>query len=311
MTIERLRIATRKSPLALWQAEFVKSELIAHHPGLEVELVTMTTEGDRQLGQRLSAIGGKGLFIKELEKALLEQRADIAVHSMKDMTVELPEGFAIGAICARHNPCDALVSQRFNCFDDMPPGTIVGTASLRRQCIINYNYPDLEVRELRGNVNTRLAKLDAGEYDAIVLACAGLERLGMAERIAASLSDKTFLPAVGQGAVGIEYVEARSEIKALIEPLNDEETTICVTAERVMNRCLGGGCHVPIAGYAEMKGQELLMQGLVGLPNGAEVKYVSHVGSITDPEALGEHIANQLLELGAGELLQRVYDETQ
>ncbi len=259
-----LKIATRKSPLALWQAKHVKSKLESYHPDLKVELVEMTTKGDQILNSTLSKIGGKGLFIKELETGILQGKADIAVHSMKDVPYELPIDFEIGAILERENPFDAFVSNNFNTIDDLPYGARLGTCSMRRMVQLKSKRSDLIIIDLRGNVNTRLRKLDNGEYDAIILACAGLIRLGFEDRIKQQMSETTCLPAVGQGAVGIEIRANDKKIKELLAPLIDIETTIRVEAERAMNARLEGGCSVAIAGYSTINNNEIIITGLVG-----------------------------------------------
>lgn len=304
---DRIRIATRESPLALWQAEYVKARLEAEHPGLVVELVGMTTQGDRILGVPLAKIGGKGLFIKELEQAMLEGRADIAVHSMKDVPMQMPEGFALAAICERGDPRDAFVSNTVACLSDLPEGARVGTSSLRRQCQLRGWRADLEILDLRGNVNTRLAKLDQGEFDAIILACAGLIRLGMRDRIRESINPLQCLPAVGQGAVGIEVREGDTAMLELLKPLHHESTALCVRAERAMNRRLEGGCQVPIAGYAELDGDTLCLRALVGSVDGSRQIEETRSGPASDPEALGLAVAETLLADGAGEILAEVY----
>ncbi len=305
---EKITIVTRKSPLALWQADFVKQQLQNYHLNLNVEILGMTTEGDRLLGQRLAAVGGKGLFIKELERALLDGRGDIAVHSMKDLTVELPPQMAIGAICQRHAPQDAFVSERFQSLAEMPEGSRIGSASLRRQCLLRSNFPGLQVDDLRGNVNSRLKKLDEGKFDGILLAAAGLERLGLGHRITTRLSENLFLPAVGQGAVGIEYCEKNDAVKNLLKPLNDPLTAACVTAERSMNRYLEGGCHVPIGGFAQLKNDKLLLRGMVGQPDGKRVIWAEAKAALGEAEALGLTVAKRLHAQGASEILQSVYD---
>lgn len=306
-----VRIATRSSQLALWQAEFVADALKQAHPGLEVELVPMTSKGDQILDKPLAKVGGKGLFIKELEDGLLRGDADIAVHSMKDVPVEeeIPESLHVPVICPREDPRDAFVSNRFATFDALPQGAVVGTSSLRRQAQIMARRPDLEIKFLRGNVNTRLAKLDAGEYDAIILAAAGLKRLGFEERIREELAPELSLPAVGQGAVGIECRRDDAEINALIAVLNHAETALRVRAERAMNRRLQGGCQVPIAGYAEIAHGVILLRGLVGRPDGSEVIRGDISGRPEDGEELGAVLAEDLLSRGAGEILQAVYGE--
>ncbi len=302
-----LRIATRKSPLALWQAEHVRTRLEALHPGLVVELVTFTTQGDKILDTPLAKIGGKGLFVKELEVALLEGRADIAVHSMKDVPMEFPEGLGLVAIGEREDPTDAFVSGRHASLDALPAGAVVGTSSLRRQCQLRHRRPDLVIRDLRGNVNTRLAKLDAGDYDALILASAGLKRLGFHERIRTTLPPELSLPAVGQGALGIEARLDDARVAALVAPLNHAATHARVSAERAMNRRLQGGCQVPIAGYATLDGDTLSLRGLVGSVDGSEVLQDAVSGPAAEAEALGIALAERLLAAGAGRILQAVY----
>jgi hydroxymethylbilane synthase len=306
MSIEQLRIATRKSPLALWQAEHVRSRLQQLHPGLRVELVTMSTQGDRVLDSPLAKIGGKGLFVKELEQGMLAGQADIAVHSMKDVPAELPPGLEIGAILEREDPRDAFVSNRFGALAELPQGARVGTSSLRRQCQLRAVRPDLEILDLRGNVNTRLAKLDAGDYDAIVLASAGLKRLGMAERISRALEPEDMLPAIAQGVIGIECRSDDAEVKALIAPLNHAETGLRTQAERAMNAALAGGCQAPVAGFSTITGDSIELRGLVGWPDGSAI--VS--GEISGPAAaaarLGEQLATELLEQGARPILDEL-----
>jgi hydroxymethylbilane synthase len=309
--LKTLRIGTRKSPLALWQAHFIKSELEKRHADLECELVTMTTEGDRILDTPLAKVGGKGLFIKELEQALWDGRADIAVHSMKDVTVELPEGLHIPVICERELPWDAFVSNTYKSFDELPDGARVGTSSLRRQMLLSHARPDLEIISLRGNVNTRLAKLDAGDYDAIILAAAGLIRLEMEQRITETLSPDISLPAVGQGAVGIECREDDDETLALLLPLDHAPTHARVLAERAMNAALEGGCQVPIAGFAEIHEETLHMRGIVGSPDGKQMLRAEIAGHVRDAGKLGDELAHQLLEQGAGEILESVYKSQQ
>ena len=301
-----LKIATRKSPLALWQAEFVKSKLVGLYPDLKVELVTMITQGDKILDSPLSKIGGKNLFIKELEMGMMEGRADIAVHSMKDVPYELPEGFEIGAILERENPFDAFVSNNFNTIDDLPIGARVGSCSLRRIVQLKAIRPDLIILDLRGNVNTRLKKLDDGEYDAIILACAGLIRLGFEDRIKQHLNLKQSLPAVGQGALGIEIRANDHEINELIEPLTHNKTLTEVSAERAMNATLQGGCSVAIGAFAAINGSDLTLSGMVGNVNSGEILKVEGAGEIAQPEELGIKVANKLLSLGARELLTEV-----
>lgn len=302
-----LRIATRKSALALWQAEFVKAELERIHPSLAVELLPMTSRGDKILDVPLAKVGGKGLFVKELEHALLNHEADIAVHSMKDVPMDFPEGLGLSVICEREDPRDALVSNTYERFTDLPQGAIVGTSSLRRQCQLMAARPDLDIRFLRGNVNTRLAKLDAGEYDAIILASAGLIRLGMSERIRESLAPELSLPAGGQGAVGIECRTDDESTQALLAPLNHALTAECVIAERAMNRRLEGGCQVPIACYAIHRDGQLYLRGLVGEPNGSRIISDNISGQPDTAEAMGITLAEKLLAAGAGAILEAVY----
>ncbi|MBI2381932.1 MAG: hydroxymethylbilane synthase [Gammaproteobacteria bacterium] len=302
-----LRIATRKSPLALWQAEFVKSALMRAHPGLVVELVPMSTQGDKILDVPLAKVGGKGLFVKELEAALLEGRADLAVHSMKDVPVDFPAGLGIAVICEREDPLDAFVSNHYPSLDALPPGAVVGTSSLRRQLQLQARRPDLVLKDLRGNVGTRLAKLDAGEYAAIVLACAGLKRLGLESRIAERIAPELSLPAVGQGAVGIECRLDDARTLDFLKPLEHAETRIRVTAERALNARLAGGCQVPIASYAVLEHGELWLRGLVGKPDGSRVLRAEGRARPEEAEALGSAVAERLLADGAGEILQAVY----
>jgi len=304
---EIVRIATRRSPLALWQAEYVRSSLIALNPGIKVELVKMVTQGDKILDTPLAKVGGKGLFVKELEVGMLNGDADIAVHSMKDVPVEFPEGLHLGAICQREDPRDAFVSNEYSDIKQLPQGAIVGTSSLRRQCQLRSWRPDLQIKDLRGNVNTRLSKLDHSEYDAIILASAGLKRLGFAERISQYLDTSISLPAVGQGAVGIECRIDDERINKLIAPLNHEETQICVLAERAMNERLEGGCQVPIAGYAELEYGQLKMRGLVGRPDGKQVIRGHIEGSVKNAQQLGTLLADDLLARGAKDILREVY----
>lgn len=299
-----LKIATRKSPLAVWQAEFVRSQLQLYYPELDIELVKMSTQGDQMFNSPLSKIGGKSLFIKELEVGMLEGRADIAVHSMKDVPYELADEFEIGAILARENPFDAFVSNHFNEINDLPKGSRVGSCSLRRIVQLKAIRPDLAILDLRGNVNTRLMKLDKGEYDAIILACAGLIRLGFKDRIKQPLDAQTSLPAVGQGALGIENRKGDEVVRELIKPLIDSKTMTEVLAERAMNATLEGSCSVAIAGYAKTIGEELLLKGLVGNVESGSILRAESTGSTSQPKALGELVANQLLDIGAGKLLK-------
>ena len=295
-----ITIATRESPLALWQAHFVEAELKRHHPGIEVKLLGMTSRGDQLLDKPLYKVGGKGLFVKELETALLDERADIAVHSMKDVPMELPPGLTLGVICEREDPRDALVG--VTSFDDLPEGARLGTSSLRRSCQVMQRRPDLQIGFLRGNVNTRLAKLDAGEFDAIILACAGLKRLGFDDRIGAAIDEDFLLPAGGQGAVGIEYREADSRVAELLAPLAHEETSRRVIAERAVVKRLDGGCDVPIASFAVAEGDSLWLRARVGSPDGKTVIVSEARGS--EPEALGLEVANALIAKGAAQILK-------
>jgi hydroxymethylbilane synthase len=297
----QLRIATRKSPLALWQTEHVADRLRAAHPGLDVVLVPMSTRGDEVLDRSLAAIGGKGLFLKELEVAMQRGEADCAVHSLKDVPMVLEPGFAMPAILARADYADAFVSNRFENIEDLPDGAVVGTSSLRRQAQLRARRPDLDLRDLRGNVNTRLAKLDAGDYDAIVLACAGLSRLGFESRIRARLDAPDWLPAPAQGAIAIECRDDTPETFALLGALDDAATRECVEAERAMNRALHGSCHVPVAAFARRAGATLHLQGLVGSARDGLVVRAESTGS--DREALGVEVARQLLAQGAGDFI--------
>jgi len=302
-----LRIATRKSLLALWQAEFVKAELEKRNPDLTVELVTFTTQGDKILDTPLAKIGGKGLFVKELEVAMLDGRADIAVHSMKDVPMEFPEGLGLAVICEREDPRDAFVSNQYKSFADLPQGAHVGTSSLRRQCQILAARPDLKISSLRGNVQTRLGKLDAGEFDAIILASAGLKRLELEDRIAEAMDDTISLPAGGQGAVGIECRTDDERVMALLAPLNHAETAARVSAERALNKRLQGGCQVPIACYATLDGDSLYLRGLVGSDDGQTMIRTEITGPAANAEQLGTQAAEDLLAQGAGEILANVY----
>ncbi len=307
-----LTIATRKSPLALWQAEYVKARLEALHPELEVILLPMTSRGDHILDVPLAKVGGKGLFVKELEHALLTGEADIAVHSMKDVPMEFPDGLGLSVICEREDPRDAFVSHKYQCFSDLPEGAVVGTSSLRRQCQLLQQRPDITIKFLRGNVNTRLRKLDDGEYDAIILASAGLLRLEMDERITERLSPETCLPAGGQGAVGIECRSDDKEVQQWLAPLNDTTTHECVSAERAMNRRLEGGCQVPIACYAihdPKDPKQLWLRGLVGSPDGQTMLTEDISGLAQDAEAMGIELAERLLAQGADKILKAVYED--
>jgi hydroxymethylbilane synthase len=302
-----LRIATRKSPLALWQAEHVKARLQQAHPGLAVELVTMSTQGDKILDTPLAKIGGKGLFVKELEQGMLEGRADIAAHSIKDVPMEFPEGLYLSTILEREEPCDAFVSNNYDSLDELPQGAIVGTSSLRRRCQLLNRRPDLKIEDLRGNVNTRLSKLDDGQYDAIILACAGLIRLEMEDRIKQSISSELILPAVGQGAIGLEAREGDDETLALISVLDHETTRYRVLAERALNLGLNGGCQVPIACHATIDNDKLHLRALVGEPDGSNIVSGEIRGNKTDAEELGTELANELLGKGAKTILDKLY----
>lgn len=303
----RLTIATRKSPLALWQAHDVRDRLLRAHPGLEVELLTLSTQGDRILDTPLAKIGGKGLFVKELEHALLDGRADLAVHSIKDVPMAFPPGLMLATICAREDARDALVTHAGQGLDALAHGARVGTSSLRRQCQLRALRPDLQILDLRGNVNTRLAKLDAGEFDAILLACAGLIRLGFGERINTHLPTTTLLPAVGQGAVGIECRSDDRRLHELLAPLHDAATARCVAAERAMNERLAGGCQVPIAGHAIERDGELWLRGLVGAVDGSRILHAERRGTGDAPAALGIAVAEDLLAQGADDLLAALH----
>lgn len=311
MTSTRIRIATRQSRLALWQAQQVSDLLRAAHPGLKVELVAMVSRGDRLLDAPLAKIGGKGLFVKELENALLEGRADVAVHSMKDVPMDFPAGLSLPCICPRDDPSDAFVSNRYDDLRQLPRGALVGTSSLRRQAQLLAVRPDLEVRFLRGNVGTRLERLDAGLYDAVVLASAGLKRLGLAERIRAVLPPQICLPAAGQGAIGIECRDGDQDILTLLEPLQDTESTWRVLAERAMNRRLNGGCQVPIAGFAEIHQGQIWLRGLVGRPDGSLLLRAQGRAPWQEAESLGARVAEDLLAQGAQEILDSLSDATQ
>jgi len=302
-----LRLGTRKSQLALWQAHFVRDALERHHPGLKVELLTMTTEGDRILDRSLAAVGGKGLFIKELETGLLDGSTDIAVHSLKDVTATLPDGLCLAAYCEREDPRDGFVSNHFSTLASLPDGARVGTSSLRRQCLLRQAFPRLNIVSLRGNVNTRLAKLDAGEFDAIILAVAGIKRLGMESRIRERLDPAISLPAVGQGVVCIECREDDRDTRKLLAPLNHAPTQTCVSAERAMNLRLEGGCQVPIGGFAELQGDNLFLRGMVGEPDGSRLLRAEQRGPATHAEHIGHQLAQQLLAQGARGILDKVY----
>lgn len=314
--MQTLNIATRQSPLALWQAEYVKTKLEQLYPNLSVNLVPMVTKGDKILDTPLAKIGGKGLFVKELEQAMFDKRADIAVHSLKDVPMELPDGLVLGAYLTRHSPFDAFVSNHFASLDELPQGAKVGTSSLRRECQLRHYRPDLEIISLRGNVGTRLSKLDNGEYDAIILAQSGLERLGLNDRIRHSLDPKICLPAVGQGILAIECRDD-DELLALITPLNDALTELQARTERAMNRKLQGGCQVPIAGFATIKENSLSLEGRVGSIDGKQLLKISACADINNkqligfnPEAMGEKVADELLAQGADKILAEIYQSS-
>ncbi len=306
--LTELRIATRSSPLALWQAEEVARQLGDLYPQLRVTLVQMKTRGDKLLDAPLAKVGGKGLFVKELEVGMLEGRADIAVHSMKDVPVSFPEGLELGLIMEREDPRDAFVSNRYNSLDDMPQGSLVGTSSLRRQTQIRERYPHLKIDWLRGNVNTRLRKLDDGEFDAIILASAGLIRLGFHDRIKAPIEPEACLPAIGQGVLGIEIRSDDEAVRELLAPLGHTDTTTLVKAERALNKTLNGGCQVPIAGHAIFEGDEIYLRGLVGEPDGSLILRADVRGRGDQAEDLGIKLANELIAQGADRILARIQD---
>lgn len=306
--MQKIRIATRESPLALWQAEYVSSALRTHHPELQVELVPMTTKGDQILDSPLAKVGGKGLFVKELERAMLADKADIAVHSMKDVPMEFPEGLGLAVICEREDPSDAFVSNHHASLEALPEGSIVGTSSFRRQCQLKQARPDLDIRDLRGNVGTRLAKLDAGDYDAIILASAGLIRLALKERIRERLPFNVSLPAGGQGAVGIESRSEDLETLRLLQCLHHSETAARVTAERAVVNRLQGGCQVPIAAFAELRGETLNLSALVGSLDGQTVYRSERSAPVQEAEQLGVRVADELLQQGAAAILEALRD---
>lgn len=310
-TPKKLVIASRESMLAMWQAEHIKGRLKALYPDCEVEILGMTTRGDQILDRTLSKIGGKGLFIKELEQALQDGRADLAVHSIKDVPMELPEGFALAAIGERASPFDAFVSNQYARLEEMPEGTIVGTSSLRREAQLRAKFPHLTIQPLRGNVQTRLSKLDNGDYDAVILAAAGLQRLGLDGRIREILSPADSLPAAGQGALGIEIAARRTDLADILRPLNHEETAACVTAERALARALGGSCQVPLAAYCVMEDGLLTLNGLVGHPDGSVIIEASAQAPAAYADALGRAVAKRLADDGAEELIAAVLAEQQ
>ena len=304
--VERVVIATRRSRLALWQAEHVKQRLGELYPRLSVQLLPLSTRGDELLDARLDKAGGKGLFVKELEAAIADGRADLAVHSMKDVPVELPQGFVLAAITAREDPRDAFVSNRFATLAELPDGAVVGTSSLRRAAQIAEHRPRLQIRTLRGNLDTRLAKLDRGDYDAIVLATAGLLRLGLGARIRSMLEVGESLPAAGQGALGIECRGQDQALRDLVAPLADAATDACVRAERAVNRALGGNCAVPLGAHAEIDGPRLRLRALVASPDGRRVARADLTGQASEAERLGEQVAQLLRDQGAAQILARL-----
>jgi len=299
----KLVIASRESALAMWQAEHIQARLRLLYPQTAVSILGMTTQGDQILNVTLSKIGGKGLFVKELETALENGNADIAVHSLKDVPMNLPEGFTLACIGEREDPRDAFVSNSFDNLAALPAGSVVGTSSLRRESQLRARFPHLDIQPLRGNVQTRLRKLDEGQYAAIILAAAGLKRLGLGNRIRAVIASEDSLPAVGQGALGIETRTDRPDLKALLLPLHHSDTAACVLAERAMSRALAGSCQVPLGGFAEVQGDKLRMRGFVASPNGSKMLRAEQVGSISAPEDLGNSVADALLKQGAGEIL--------
>lgn len=305
----KIRIATRKSPLALWQANYVKQQLLAIHQNLTVELIPMVTKGDILLDSPLSKIGGKGLFVKQLEQAILNNEADIAVHSIKDIPVHFPDGLKLATICKRDDVRDAFISNQYDNLEQLPHGAIVGTSSLRRQCQLRARYPHLHIKDLRGNVGTRLTKLDNHEYDAIILASVGLKRLALQDRIKQYIDTDLILPAVGQGAIGIETRADDKSILTLLAPLDDKKSRICIQAERAMNQRLQGGCQVPIACYSQIQDDALFLQGLVGQTDGSQIIKANLSGTPNQSEQLGYELADLLLENGAKAILQELNSE--
>lgn len=304
----KIRIATRKSPLALWQANFVKQNLLLAHKDLKVELIPMVTQGDIILDSPLSKIGGKGLFVKQLEQAILNNEADIAVHSIKDIPAQFPEGLMLATICQRDEVRDAFVANKYTSLNDLPEGAIVGTSSLRRQCQLRSHFPHLIIKDLRGNVGTRLNKLDEEQYDAIILASVGLKRLSLEHRITQYIDTDLILPAVGQGAIGIESRTDDKQILDIISVLDDKKSRACIQAERAMNIALQGGCQVPIAGYCSLNNDQLMLQGLVGRVDGSKIIKQQITGCINEAESLGEELAQQLLNQGADLILTELLD---
>jgi len=302
----RLRIATRESALALWQAEHIRARLVSLYPGMTVDLLGMTTQGDRILDQPLSSIGGKGLFIKELEVAMDDGRADMAVHSLKDVPMEMPSGFSLACITAREDPRDAFVSNEYANLAELPKGAVVGTSSLRREAQLRERYPHLDIQPLRGNVNTRLRKLDEGQYAAIILAAAGLKRLGFGTRIASLLEPEESLPAPGQGALGLECRSDRANVLAALAPMADLGTTLATTAERAFSRALGGSCHTPLAAYAEWEEGTLWLRGLLAGRDGLDIMRGEIEADVADSEAaalLGQELADDFLARGASRFI--------
>ena len=304
----QLVIASRESPLAMWQAEHIRDRLTGLYPDLQVSILGMTTQGDQILDKTLNKIGGKGLFVKELEQALADGRADLAVHSIKDVPMELPDGFALAAICEREDPRDAFVSNTYASLAELPPGSVVGTSSLRRECQLRARFPQLDVRPLRGNVQTRLRKLDEGEYDAILLAAAGLKRLKLDARIRTELSPADSLPAVGQGALGIEIRASRPDLMALLAPLNHPVTYACVSAERAMSRALGGSGQGPLGGYATQDGDQLTLRGFVATTDGRTMLTAEVSAPAEYADALGRAVARKLLDQGADDIMAALLD---
>ncbi len=299
----RLVIASRESALAMWQAQHIRDRLRALYPQTEVSILGMTTQGDQILDVTLSKIGGKGLFVKELETALEDGRADLAVHSLKDVPMNLPDGFVLAAIGEREDPLDAFVSNHFDNLAALPAGSVVGTSSLRRESQLRARFPHLDIQPLRGNVQTRLRKLDEGQYAAIILAAAGLKRLGLGARIRTVIASEDSLPAVGQGALGIECRADRADVIACLQALHHADSAACVLAERAMSRALGGSCQVPLGGFAQVKNGQLYMRGFVASPDGGEMMRAEATGELSQPEALGNQIASALRAQGADKIL--------
>ncbi len=310
MTLKTLKIATRKSPMALWQANHIKQRIHETHPNINIELVELLTQGDRNQKSALTTLGGKSLFVKELQHALLKQEADIAVHCIKDMSVMPCPGLQLEIVCEREDPRDVFISNHYSCLKELPKGAIVGTSSPRRQSQLKAKRPDLNTQLLRGNVNTRLKKLDEGQYDAIILAAAGLKRLGLENRIADYLDPNDFIPAIGQGALGIECRENDNDVKALIQHLNHKPSQICITAERAVNQQLGGNCYTPLAAYAVFKQEQLHLSGMVGSLDGKNIITSQAAGKPEEAISLGVQLANSLLAKGAKKLLGSQFNET-